>query len=92
MTPRQAHKAVDTLMADSESVTDAVLLLIDHANANGLCLAMALGWLSRLFDSIETRLAHQLMSLDDHEDEVLVPAHPYRGPDPIKPGVNPERN
>ncbi len=87
MSPAQAHKAVDALMADSESVTDAVLLLIDHASENGLCLAIALGWLSRLFDTIETRLAHQLMSLDDHEDEVLEPAV-YS----LKTVTNPEHN
>jgi len=74
MTPAQAQKAVDTLVADSERVTDAVLRLVDHANASGLCLAVSLGWLNRLFDTIETRLAHQLMEIDEDEDEILEPA------------------
>ncbi len=74
MSPAQAHKAVVTLMADSESVTDAVLRLIDHASANGLCPAIAVGWINRLFDSIETNLALRLMSLDEREDELLEPA------------------
>ncbi len=87
MSPAQANKVVDALMADSERITDAVLLLVDHANQNGVCLAIALGWLSRLFDTIQTRLAHQLMNLDDHEDEVIEPAV-YS----LKTVTNPERN
>ncbi len=87
MSPAQAHKAVDVLMADSERVTDAVLELVDHANQNGLCPAIALGWVNRLFATIETRMAHQLMDVDEDEDEVIEPLV-Y----PVKPGCNPARN
>ncbi len=87
MSPAQAHKAVDVLMADSERVTDAVLELVDHANQNGLCPAIALGWVNRLFATIETRMAEQLMAIDPDEDEDIEPAvHP------INPAVKPERN
>ena len=73
MSPAQAHHAVNALMADSERVTDAVMALVDHAHANGLCPAVALGWVNRLFSTIETRMAEHLMSQDEHEHEDVEP-------------------
>ncbi len=87
MSPAQANKVVDALMADSERITDAVMLLVDHANQNGVCFAVSLGWVNRLFATIETRMAEQLMDVDEDEDEVIEPLV-Y----PVKPGCNPARN
>ena len=87
MSPKQAHHAVDVLMADSERITDAVMRLIERAGRSGLTLPIAVKWITQTFAIIEERLAEELMSQDDHEDEVIEPLV-Y----PLKPGTQPHHN